>query len=694
MPKKDSKNTKNKKIKETEKKNNPSPIEPEEIEKSKPENFYININKALAFDNTSEIIAKNILDIIVLNLFNEIAIKKLDTLVVQYCFDYVKKELNNFLSLNYLCHEKEKSFLNEIELFNDNFIRNESNEECNILQPLAPQLDRWKIHKANIVKIKDTFFDTNKNNKLKEKKLGKKNLRKITKKATIIINNENNNEKKKRKKEKTKAEINVLIDSFPSFPLADSIFKRETYLTKEQEKQIDLLREEILIKEELQKKEEERKMKRFEYFQNGFFDVNNIKDLEERKKYFKGKNIGVTVNGDIIIIKNIDIRNLQSEFLKGVSKMKKDNETPIISENKNLDNINKIKNEEIEKNRKNDDYIDFFREVNKNRFNKEFTVGGFSFDKFIPETGVNLKQGKIFKSGGNDYMNKYKKISYDQFERTLEKFTKINHEKNGLIQILKEDDNITPISNKETIENNNLHNYTNNTIKNKTIYNLNFSNNINKIKNAFQRSSSLPDVFTPRNTNSRNSRDKNDLIIKKKFYLTNYNYNSSGNFTSTLYNNKNDNNYNNKFIKTSSSFRDLFTKDELNIEDNNKIISTKTSTNFFKNFKNYKILSKPKRTFISLRKMQTFNSDILNNKDWGLASNKEKEINNWNIMPNKNIVKNILDKNNFRIRSNLNEIYLNKMNNEDILSFVKTGNNFNKKIKLKKNGTIKIKQEI
>jgi hypothetical protein len=84
--------------------------------------------------------------------------------------------------------------------------------------------------------------------------------------------------------------------------------------------------------------------------------------------------------------------------------------------------------------------------------------------------------------------------------------------------------------------------------------------------------------------------------------------------------------------------------------------------------------------------MQTFNNDIVNNKNWGIIYDKENEINNSNKMPNINIVKNILDKNNFRIRRNINEIYLNKMKKENILSFRKIDNeNKNyKKIKLKK----------
>ena len=89
--------------------------------------------------------------------------------------------------------------------------------------------------------------------------------------------------------------------------------------------------------------------------------------------------------------------------------------------------------------------------------------------------------------------------------------------------------------------------------------------------------------------------------------------------------------------------------------------------------------------------MQTFNNNIVNNKNWGIISDREKEKNNLKRIPNINIVKNIWDKNIFRVRSNLNEIYKNKINFDNKLSFRKIedeiknyNNTYYKKIKLKK----------
>ena len=204
----------------------------------------------------------------------------------------------------------------------------------------------------------------------------------------------------------------------------------------------------------------------------------------------------------------------------------------------------------------------------------------------------------------------------------------------------------------------------------------------------------MPELNGNKKINSRNYFEScnitNDLNIS-------FTHNKSNSFKSNINSNINNYNFNYKqnLINTSSSFKNIFFYDEVDI--NNKInkkknISTSTSKNYFINFnKNFKILSKPKRAFNSIRKMQTFNSDIVNNKNWGIISDREKEINNWKKMPNINIVKNILDKNIFRVRSNLNEIYMSKMNIENKLSFRKIedeikkyNNNYYKKIRLKK----------
>jgi len=74
---------------------------------------------------------------------------------------------------------------------------------------------------------------------------------------------------------------------------------------------------------------------------------------------------------------------------------------------------------------------------------------------------------------------------------------------------------------------------------------------------------------------------------------------------------------------------------------------------------------------ISLKKMQTFSSDIVNDNNWGITPSQERETINTNKILTRNIKKNSLDKNILRVRSNENEIYLKKMNIIDKLSYRK-----------------------
>ena len=696
------------------------------------------INKDLVFSNIAEIIATNIVEKIILNAFVEIRKKNLYSLMGIQCSNYLLKEINSLLSLSYICYEKENYFPSELE-FNDNYLRYEIPlEECEISQPTAPLLDRWKVHRVNIIKH-------NKNQKSHERRKSReKTNNKSTKRKSELKDNNNNkdidikkslsktqrNENKYEyidviEKAKMQREALRLFDSFPCFPITE--FKPETNLTKEEEAQIASLREEILLKEDLKRKEEEKKRRLAFLGRNSRQEKDNIqKELEEKNKY-KGKNIGVTSNGEIIFIQSVNVKNLKSEFLEISSKMNNDIEninskrTSIIGNIQNrTKKSNKLDKKEIEKNKENIENEDLFKENNKNRINQQVIIGGSSFNIFVPEIGVNLRQGKGVKSGGNDFMNKYNKISFEQFEKTLEKFQKTNKENNELIEIKNDNETISTVKSRNNknneINNNNSNNIiinnlnqsnqiinsTMNRRRNTAMYNFNLSNTVNK---NFERSSSLPDIFKANiianmnntSTNNNTNNINNDLTIKQSFNFTNYNnsfnFNNNSNINnnnSTRYNNYKHHNMSN-FIKTSSSFKNLFFNNEVRNKDNknNNItnnIST-TSTNFFLNFnKNYKILSRP-QAIISLKKMQTFNSDIVNDHNWGIS--QEKDIQNNIKMPYINVPKNHFDKNILRVRSNINEIYTRRKNMVDRLSYRKIENEIKEYRDMSKRGLYK-----
>ena len=700
------------------------------------------INKDLLFSNIAEMIATSVLEKIILNAFVEIRKKNLYSLMGIQCSNYLLKEINSLLSLSHLCYEKENSFPSDL-VFNDNFLRYDiPMEEFDIPQPTPALLDRWKVHRLNLVKF-NTNHKNHERRKSREKLVTKSSKRKseikdenkninIKKSLSKTQRNENKNEYTDViEKAKMQKEALRLFDSFPCFPITES--KPETNLTKEEEAQIESLREEVLLKEELMRKEEEKKRRHALFRRDSRQERDSSqKELEEINKY-KGKNIGVTTNGEIIFIQSVNVKNLKSEFLEISSKM--NNEIENSKRNSIISNVqnrtkysNKLDKKEIEKNKENKESDDLFKENNQNRINQQVIIGGSSFNNFVPEIGVNLRQGKGVKSGGNDFMNKYNKISFEYFQKTLEMFKKTNKENNELIEIKNDNDTISTVKsrnnkNNDINFNNNIDNNSNNLFnnlnqsnnimnsnaamrRNTAIYNFNLSNTVNK---NFERSSSLPDIFQANiianmnntSTNNNTNNINNDLTIKQSFNFTNYNNSFNFNNNSNI-NNNNSTRYNNykhhnmsHFIKTSSSFKNLFFHDEIKNKDNknNNIIDpnniSTTSTNFFLNFnKNYKILSRP-QALISLKKMQTFNSDIVSNNNWGTIS-QERDIKNNNFkMPFINVMKNSFDKNILRVRSNINEIYTRRKNMVDKLSYRKIENEIKEYRDMSKRGLYK-----
>ena len=597
----------------------------------------------------SEIIANKIFDKILTNVFNEIRVKNLNKFINLFCCNNFIKEITNLTSLSFVCHEDDK---------------NSDNEQLNISSPSPGKLDTWKIHRLHVVKYRKRKSPKNKEitrKNIVNKILSRSRIRmsKTTRSLGSRGGGEGGEMYDTLEKNKNKMKSLRFFDSFPSFPLSEALFKRETYLTKEQEKEIEVYRKEMKTIEETKKKQDQVK-RRF-----AIFDASTHREENIANKY-KNKNIAVTAKGEIIIIKSIDVNNLKSDFIELTTNMKKETKKESKKEKgkSNKKEKNELQNEkemEIEVNENINENINTINIENKKKINKQIIIGGSSFNNFVPETGVNLIENNETKSGGNDFDNKYKKISYEQFKKTLEKFEKVNNEKNKIAEIQKESEVLFP-NNNNNIMNSHI------PIMRATGYNMSLNNNISDLKKTFERSSFLPDLFSSSNINSRNN---NISLNNKNINSKTFNDNDSLIKHSFIFRNNNNSQMHN-FIKTSSSFHKLILNDEKenkyeNIKNKtilNKMINnaSSTTTNFFRNFnRNFKIFSQKRPSLNSLTKAPNIYNDILTNIDLGTMS-QEQETNNINEMPKANIVKKIRDKNILRVRSNLNEIYNKKMN--------------------------------
>ena len=652
------------------------------------------IEKTNIFNNKSEIIVKSIIEKIISNVFITIRNKELDSLINTKCSNFLLQEINTLISHYYLCYEKEDYFLKDT-MFINNYIREDIPwDEYNLPQPIPGEMDRWKIHRGQIVNYKyrnkSQISETEEggqsvNNDIKSsKKIKKPKFEKISKLAKKIKEDkEKENEKEKEEEneeEKKNGKLGLLriMDSFPSYPLSDELFKIDVNLTKEQKKQIEQYRAELLLKDEIKKKENEKKeiIKKMKIKEQ----MKHEENVEEGKKAlnkYKGKSIGVTTNGEIIYIQNININNLKSEFLEINSRMKNYNRR-MSNLNKSINIQNSLikqdsKHIEIEKNKVEDPNLDFYKINNKEKLTQQIITGGSSFKNFIPEIGVSLKQNENIKSGGTDFLNKYKKISLEQFEKTLELFNKTNQANNEITEVKKDN---TLINSKTNNNNNNsnvlnspsLINNNNSNINNNLNYNYNYNYNYINQK-SLVKSSSLPELNP---TNSRTNLESsnifksinninmnNDSNIKNSFYFTNYN--NSNIMNSTKYNNINN------FIKTSSSFKQLFFRDDNYYKDEENVIPNYTTKQFFKNFnpKVKNISSFQKKDKNNLNKIQDFNMNILKNNNWGSVSNYQSR----NMFKPKPIISSVKKSyftktlnDTFRVRSNVNETYFRKMN--------------------------------
>ena len=643
------------------------------------------IDKKNIFNNNSEIVVKNILEKIIINVFIIIKVKELDHLLETKCSNFLLQEINSLISHYYLCYEKEKYFLTD-NLFVDNYLREEPPwEECNLTQPTPGKMDRWKIHRIEVTNLKgrnkSQISEIDEGQSVVYDKKSKKGFKrsKVTKLSKKIKEDKEKEKEKEKEREREKQEEEERIknrklgirdmDSFPSYPLSDELFKVDINLTKEQEKQIEQYRAELLLREEIKKKEDEKKVY-IEKIKNGV-QIKNENLTQNKKKVindnrYKGRNIGVTTNGEIIFIQNVSIDNLKSEFLEINSKMKNPNRN--MNKSNTLNSSERQKNDkkaiEIEKNLNDEAYLDFYKINNKERLAQQMITGGSSFKNFVPEIGVNLKQNGSTKSGGTDFLHKYKKLSLEQFEKTLEIFKKTSHAFNEIVEMKNDIKNSKNNNNNSNNINSNLLNSTN-LINNNINSNINF-NYINQ--KSLIKSSSLPDI-NPINSrtnlessnmlNANNNMNiNNDSNIKNSFYFTNYN--NSNFMSSTKYNNMNN------FIKTSSSFKNLFFHDENPLFKEENFIPTYTTKHFFKNFKpkikNSSSFSKNERSAFS--KIQDFNKDIMNNNNWGeVAGSRTRNINKGKPFIN-GIKKNYFTKtinNIFRVRKNVNENYFQKM---------------------------------
>jgi hypothetical protein len=299
-----------------------------------------------------------------------------------------------------------------------------------------------------------------------------------------------------------------------------------------------------------------------------------IANESQKKKIFKKVDIK---NVEKNVQENIDEKNSEEGVRKKTSK-----KTNIRS----LPKLNKLPMATIEEQDKNDDKKAISL---KKRF--PIITSGSNFNLMNMEIGVSLKEDEKYKTGGLDFLSKFKKFSLKAYDKKLKEAEAANSLKKN-IEFIEE-----PKS--QTIEEINNFYPTNYTMGYSTSYG----------NNNFSSTQTEPNNFMNRNMNMNNRMYSTNNSSMFNQYLKNMNY-------SNFKGNNQKNNTFNPFIQLSMGSSSLIgSLDKLNLVPNEEEKNLKKRRNIFRESKK-NLLRKEKQIFL----------DEVNNFTKNLMTNKKVEL--------------------------------------------------------------------
>ena len=299
-----------------------------------------------------------------------------------------------------------------------------------------------------------------------------------------------------------------------------------------------------------------------------------IANDSQKKKNIKKEQIK---NVEKNVQENIDEKNIEEEDRKKISKK---------ANIRSLPKLNKLPMSTIEAQEKNDDK----RAISlKRRF--PIITSGSNFNLMNMEIGVSLKEDEKYKTGGLDFLSKFKKFSLKAYDKKLKEAEAANSLKKN-IEFIEE-----PKS--QTIEEINNFYPTNYTMGYSTSYG----------NNNFSSTQTEPNNFMNRNMNMNNRMYSTNNSSMFNQYLKNIN---NSNFKD---NNKKNNTFNPFIQLTMGSSSLIGSLDKLNLVSNEEEKNHKKRRNIFRETKK-NLLRKEKQILL----------DDINNFTKNLMANKKVEI--------------------------------------------------------------------
>lgn len=235
-------------------------------------------------------------------------------------------------------------------------------------------------------------------------------------------------------------------DNVPTKPKRPQLVELPCYEIEDEEvyvepEEIEQVRKEVMEEEKMKEILRKQKLKKQRELE---------KEESEKEKFLKDlsdKTITMDVKGEIVIIRPLNIDLLKSEFFKASTEAKHkstenksenlaSNSKPKVEKNPNIDDtfLKSEKNNNQKKNRYSlilqpilNEKDKILSDIQKKLIEKKnFIPGGSSFDRFVPEVGVTLKEEDKTKNGGKDFFKKYNRFSNETYQKQLG----INTEKN------------------------------------------------------------------------------------------------------------------------------------------------------------------------------------------------------------------------------------------------------------------------
>ena len=551
---------------------------------------------------STESIIKIIIDKLIYLSIRKSYSNKIDSQLQDYCFNYMKNNINNMFEPYYISHtldSKKPINNNENNEKKDELFwklkKPQNNTWVEILEPQYFEIDRYEGTNIKYKEIKDddigsvgrkkiqnipetknankkSHFIYNKNNNDIIKASNKnvkidfiekiENIKKISDKNLLISNNIVN-KKDNILKEKGVSPTNNNISSKNKNKKINQIaeFSNEeiSNLSEDDNKKYDLPNVEILRKEieesKLRIEEEKRKMKKEDEKENVLQKLINDK---KNKKIFDSNRLTFDSDGKIIYFKQYNIDNLKDFALtKNFIKEVKKNDNIKVTKKKLNNNNNqisktpvkvlKIKEEEIIRQYKN--------QINRinDRPVEKIIPSGSNFQIMSPDIGVVIKENGQSKEGPKEFSKYFKKYSIKDYDDMLNNYLpKINK------KFLKT--NFDSMPNRKSLRNNVLN--LNNIIKNNQL-NLNKikSNDINNIVNNEDISIYNPLLSSQNKENNLIDKNMNNLSNYKSIDIPNNNMlssrisllnNSKNNPLLSSFNNINSSNMNNNNLYTTN----------------------------------------------------------------------------------------------------------------------------------------------